>query len=127
MTWTDKDFIADTLLTASQLNNAQADITAAMNGDDGAPNIRGALNVTSHAALQVESIAASGTWLIPKGVYTMVTTVALGAELEMLVGSSWIASTQQAPVGLIISNGSYYRVKNKKAYVNKVWYRELTE
>jgi len=43
MTWTGQTFTVGQILTAAQLNNLQADITAAFNGDSGGPRLNTAV------------------------------------------------------------------------------------
>jgi len=54
MTWTGQSFTVGQVLTAAQMNNLQADITALANGDSGAPEI-------IRAALKTNTGTTAGT------------------------------------------------------------------
>jgi len=70
MTWTGKTFNVGDILTAAQMNNLQADITAQANGDAGAPPQLWDSMINSASAEGSASIDATGSGhLFTPGVY----------------------------------------------------------
>jgi hypothetical protein len=68
MTWTGKTFNVGDILTAAQMNNLQADITAQAQGDAGAPP---QAVVTLTTSTEVGSASVAGTYPLPNGLVTI--------------------------------------------------------
>ena len=66
MTWTGKTFNVGDILTAAQMNNLQADITAQAQGDAGAPAQK--VSTLANSGTEVGSSAVSGIYYLPDGI-----------------------------------------------------------
>lgn len=126
MTWTGHSYAVGEILTHTTMNNMQADIEAAINGDSGAPHCAGALSSLSIGTMQTQSISAGGTWTIPAGTYIFNVYSPQGFQVALRIsdGSTWYGSN--ASIGsVIISDGTNYEIKNYNGISATAYYWEL--
>jgi hypothetical protein len=128
MTWTGQSFSVGQILTAAQMTNLQADITALANGDSGAPTIISPSPpsrilddaITTDGA---QSIGAGAAWTIPQGFHNLVSLHASGADVQIYVNAAWRAGLTTA-CGAVFSDGTNMRLLNNTGVsISTYWQR----
>lgn len=117
MAWTGKTFNVGDILTAAQMNNLQADITAQANADSGAPAQQNAsLALFQTAVFSSTTLGAGGSYDFPAGIYTL--SLPYGGSSPSVIqyktsaSSFTIVQQQNSPVGgfFVVQNSGDLRV-----------------
>lgn len=108
MTWTGQTFNVGQTLTAAQMTNLQADITAVMNGDSNAPRMQTAGIATGAITIAKMSLNSVGTSELTINAVTLVkmsnSSVDTAELVAAAVGRSQIANSTTTSAGTITSN-----------------------
>lgn len=107
MTWTGQTFSVGQILTAAQLNNLQADITAQANGDSGAPTNQTASYASGSVDQAAIGASAVGQGELKRATASGSTSVISAGTTVSLTGGSyswWTGSAQTSADYIVFGN-----------------------
>jgi len=70
-----------------------------------------------------QTIAGNGSWVVPVGIYQMVTTGSPTLRIEVYNGSEWIGDGK---IGAVISDGSNVRIRHDASISQTIHYRKFS-
>lgn len=128
MTWTGKTFNVGDILTAAQMNNLQADITAQAQGDAGAPP---QAVVTLTTSTEVGSASVAGTYPLPNGLVTVSATGDDGtaeATIDVNINGTYRPAGSLTGTGSIggtflVVNSGDLRINRTAGTISTYWQR----
>jgi len=129
MTWTGKTFNVGDILTAAQMNNLQADITAQAQGDAGAPAQK--VSTLTNSGTDVGSSSTSGTYPLPDGLVQLSVTgadVSATGSIQMNINGTFrdvqtLSSTQTRGGTFLVPNSGDVQVVCASGVLNVHWQR----
>lgn len=129
MTWTGKTFNVGDILTAAQMNNLQADITAQAQGDAGAPAQK--VSTLTNSGTEVGSSSVSGLYYLPDGIVQLSAVGDDGTaagSIEININGTYRAVHNASGVGgmggtFLVPNSGDLRVSRSAGVYSVHWQR----